>query len=103
MQHAIAEEELAEISVKQALPNRPVTLRDRLIVGLQARLKSEVAFIDEVVAKVDSGQLPQRQVDQTFFWARQHAALARVGRWHRPIIYFQPAMRARANRLHISL
>jgi hypothetical protein len=103
IQHTMAAEETANIDVTPAQPNRPVTLRDRLIVGLQARLKSEVAFVDEVVAKVNSGQLPQRQVDETFFWARQHAALARVGRWHRPIIYFEPAMRARANLLHVSL
>ncbi len=103
IQHTMAAEEVAKIDVTPAQPNRPITLRDRLIVGLQAQLKSEVAFVDEVVAKVNSGQLPQRQVDETFFWARQHAAMARVGRWHRPIIYFQPAMRARANLLHISL
>jgi hypothetical protein len=103
VEHTMAAEEIAKIDITPAQPNHPVTLRDRLIVGLQARLKSEVAFIDEVVAKVNSGQLPQRQVDETFFWARQHAAVARIGRWHRPIIYFEPAMRIRANLLHISL
>ncbi|HEX5471284.1 MAG TPA: hypothetical protein VFW73_05330 [Lacipirellulaceae bacterium] len=103
IQHTLAAEEVAKIEVTPAQPNRPITLRDRLIVGLQAQLKSEVAFVDEVVAKVNSGQLPQRQVDETFFWARQHAAAARIGRWHRPIIYFQPAMKARANVLHIAL
>jgi hypothetical protein len=95
--------EVEPISVAPAKADRPISLRDRLVVGLQARLKSEVAFVDVVVQRVQSGQLPQRQVDETFFWARQRAAILRNGRTRRPIIYFEPAMRARADRLHIQL
>lgn len=101
-QHAVADE-VEKVDVTPAKPGRTITLRDRLIVGLQAQLKSEVSFVDAVVAKVQSGQLPQQQVDETFFWARQRAALERGNRSHRPIVYFQPAMRIRANLLHISL
>jgi hypothetical protein len=103
IQHALATEEVQKIDVTPAKPQRPTTLRDRLVVGLQARLKSEVAFVDAVVTNVETGHLPQQQVDETFFWSRQRAAQARDGRWHRPIIYFEPAMRARANLLHVSL
>jgi hypothetical protein len=80
-----------------------VNLRDRLVVGLQARLKSELAFVELVVAKVRTGKLPQRVVDETFFWARDRASISRNGRSRRPIIFFQPAMTARAKRLRVEL
>jgi hypothetical protein len=102
-QHAMAADEVQKVDVAPARPQRSITFRDRLVVGLQARLKSEVSFIDAVVAKVNGGQLPQRVVDETFFWARRRAAVARDNRTYRPIKYFQPAMKARASLLHISL
>jgi hypothetical protein len=82
---------------------RTISLRDRLVVGLQARLKPEVAFVELVAAKVRDGDLPQRLVDETFFWARQRATDPRSGRKRRPIIFFQPAMRARAQRIRVAL
>jgi hypothetical protein len=100
---ADATAELARPALSPAKPRRPISLRDRLVTGLKARLKSEVAFIDQVVLRVHAGQLPQRMVDQTFFWARDRASVARNGRSQRPIIYFQPAMAARAKRLKIEL
>ncbi len=103
VQRATAADEVQKVDVTPAKPNQPITLRDRLVVGLQARLKSEVAFVDAVVTQVQAGHLPQQLVDETFFWARQRVALARDGRSHRPIVYFEPAMRARANLLHVSL
>lgn len=102
VQRAMAAE-VEKVDVTPAKPNRPITLRDRLIIGLEARLKTEVAFVDAVVAAVQAGHLPQRLVDETFFWARQRAAIVRNGRTNRPIIYFMPAMRARANLLHVLL
>ena len=103
VQQTMAADEVEKVDVSSAKPGRPVTLRDRLIVGLQARLKSEVAFVDAVVTNVLNGHIPQQKVDETFFWARQHVALARDGRYHRPIIYFMPAMRARAKLLNVTL
>ena len=83
-----------------------ISFRDRLIVGLQARRGSEVDFIDAVVLKVRLGKLPERLVNQTFFWSRDRAA--RPGRTitagtERPIIYFQPVMTAQAKRLGVTL
>ena len=78
-----------------------VSLRDRLVVGLQARLKSEVAFVEEVAFEVRIGELPQRMVDQTFFWARDRRLDQSAMETRRPIIYFQPAMIARAKRLGV--
>jgi hypothetical protein len=100
---AANEEEVATVMVTPARPHQPVSLRDRLIVGLQARLKSEVAFVDNVAFRVRVGQIPQRVVDQTFFWARDRASAFRSGKTRRPIIYFQPAMTARAKRLGVTL
>jgi hypothetical protein len=103
VQQALAGDEVQNVDVASAKPGRPITLRDRLIVGLKARLKSEVAFVDAVVTNVLNGHIPQQKVDETFFWARQRVALARDGRNHRPIIYFIPAMRARAKLLNVTL
>jgi hypothetical protein len=100
---ADATAEVARPVLAAAKPHRPISLRDRLVTGLKARLKSEVAFIDNVVLRVHAGQLPQRAVDQTFFWARNRATVSRNGRSQRPIIFFQPAMAARAKRLNVDL
>ena len=100
---AAAATEVAAVTVAPGRSQQPVSLRDRLVVGLQARLPSEVAFVEVVAARVRTGQLPLRLVDETFFWARQRAAISRNGRARRPIIYFQPAMSARAKRLDVPL
>lgn len=91
------------VNLKPANANQSISLRDRLIVGLQARLKSEIAFCDAVVLQVHLGHLPLRVVDETFLWARERAAPARNGLQYRPIVYFKPAMIARAKRLRVAL
>jgi len=95
--------EVQRVVVTPAKPRRPISLRDRLVVGLQARTESEVEFVEDVALRVRLGQLPQRMVDQTFFWARKRAAVVRNGRTRRPIIYFRPAMAVRADRLGVEL
>jgi hypothetical protein len=96
-------DDAAKVILTPATPDKPLTVRDRLIAGLQARLQSEVTFIDHALAAVQAGQLPQQMVDETFFWARQKAADPSHGRPRRPIIYFEPALIARANALHVTL
>jgi hypothetical protein len=100
---AANENEVERVVLTPARPQQPVSLRDRLVVGLQARLKTEVAFVENVAFRVRIGQIPQRIVDQTFFWARDRASVVRAGRTRRPIIYFQPAMIARAKALGVTL
>jgi hypothetical protein len=100
---ASAATEVPTITIAPSRPQRSVSLRDRLVVGLQARLKSELEFVELVALRVETGQLPQRLVDETFFWSRQRAAVGRQGRVRRPIIFFQPAMRLRAQRLDVEL
>jgi hypothetical protein len=84
-------------------PAQPKTYREVLIYGLQARLPSELAFVDSVVVAVENGQLPPRLVDQTYFWARTHSGTNMYGRPTRPIIYFIPALQARLKRLHLNV
>jgi hypothetical protein len=91
------------IHLRPANGVQPISLRDRLIVGLEARLKSEIAFCDKVVLQVHLGHLPVRIVNETFFWARQRSTPVRNGIQYRPIIYFQPALIARAKRLNLTL
>jgi hypothetical protein len=87
-----------------ARSGKPISLRDRLIVGLKAISKSDLAFVDRVVIAVNAGRLPKRLVDQTFFWARDRAALSSsIGHERRPIIYFRPVMTAQAKRLGVTL
>lgn len=94
----------ASISLEQAGPNKQISFRDRLVAGLKARLKSEVAFVEGVVDEVNAGRIPQRLVDETFFWARDRSQIRnRRGRVRRPVIYFQPAMVARAKRIGVTL
>jgi hypothetical protein len=101
--HARAAGETQRVAVSPGRARQVISLRDRLVVGLQARLKSEVAFVERVVSKVQTGQLPQRLVDETFFWARDRASIERNGTARRPIIFFQPAMALRAQRLRVEL
>lgn len=90
--------------VDPAKPGAQVKLRDRLVIGLKALSKSDLAFIDRVVARVNSGRLPQRMVDETFFWARQRAAIyTTAGKDRRPVIYFRPALTAQAKRIGVTL
>jgi hypothetical protein len=108
-------EQIDNLAIAATGPARPtltpgsshqgINFRDRLIAGLQARRGSEVEFIDAVVLKVRQGKLPERLVNQTFFWSRDRAN--RPGHnpagTQRPIIYFQPVMSAQAKRLGVTL
>jgi hypothetical protein len=95
--------ETQRVAVTPGRGQQVISLRDRLVVGLQARLKSEVEFVEQVVAKVRTGKLPQHVVDETFFWARDRASISRNGSRRRPIIFFQPAMTMRAKKLRVDL
>jgi hypothetical protein len=103
VEHSWAGTEVQRVAIAPARAKQVVSLRDRLVVGLQARLKPEVAFVEVVAARVRTGHLPQRLVDETFFWARGRALDRRTGHTRRPIIFFQPAMTARAKRLNVEL
>jgi hypothetical protein len=83
---------------------QPLSLRDRLVVGLRAMSKADLAFVDRVVDEVQDGHLPQRMVDETFFWARKRVtATTRGVKERRPIIYFRPVMTIQARRVGVEL
>ncbi len=82
---------------------RKITLRDQLTTGLRAFTKADRAFIDKVVILVEQGKLPRRLVDGTFLWARDRAARRSFSRRLRPMVYFQPALVARAKRIGVGL
>ena len=60
-------------------PSKPKTYQEVLTFGLQAKLPSEVAFVDSVVKAVETGQLPAVLVDQTYFWARTRSGSSFYG------------------------
>jgi hypothetical protein len=70
------------------------TLKQQLQTGLLARTPQEQEFVDNVVAKVDSGELPLGLVQSTFLWARRHRPY--------PMQYFERALRVRAHDAGIS-
>ena len=82
---------------------RQVKLYDQLRVGLKARTKADLEFIDLVVLRVDQGKLPRKLVDSTFLWARNRYKTKPGSHRLRPIVYFQPALTLRAKQLGISL
>jgi hypothetical protein len=71
------------------------TLKQQLQAGLLARTPDEIAFVDEVVSLVDSGDLPVSLVQSTFVWARRHRPY--------PMQYFERALRVRAGAVGIEL
>lgn len=74
------------------------TLRDRLVYGLKARRPSEFQFIDAVVAQVQLGVIPERLVNETFFWVRKNKP-----NYNYPFIYFERILRLRGNAAHIPI
>jgi hypothetical protein len=98
-----AANQVEKVAIAPARGQAKISLRDRLVVGLQARLKTEVAFCEKVALEVQLGHLPVRVVDETFLWARERVESAQSGYTYRPIVYFQPAMKLRAKKLNIAL
>ena len=82
---------------------RRVDLRDQLVAGLRAFTPADRSFINKVVAAVGQGKLPRRVVDGTFLWARDRAARRSSMRRLRPMVYFRPALAARAKRFGVVL
>jgi hypothetical protein len=72
-----------------------IDLKTQLEKGLRARRPVEFAYIDEIIALVESGQLDEQLVTTTFVWARKQPT--------RQLQYFQFALQARAKNLKIKL
>ncbi|MBA4016538.1 MAG: hypothetical protein C0483_05065 [Pirellula sp.] len=73
-----------------------LTYQRQLETGLKARRPSDFTFIAEVIAKIEAGELPQKLVNETFDYARGKSS-------YYPFIYFQFAIRKRAEKLGVTL
>lgn len=73
-----------------------LTFKGQLEKGLKARRPSDFAFITTVIAKIDAGEISQKMVNETFDFARQKST-------HYPFIYFQFALRKRAEKVGVAL
>jgi hypothetical protein len=73
-----------------------LTFKTQLEKGLKARRPSDFTFISTVVSAVDNGTIPQKMVNETFDFARSKST-------QYPFIYFQFALRKRAEKLGVSL
>ena len=82
---------------------RQVTLFEQLRIGLKAKTKADVAFIELVVLRVNQGKLPRKMVDATFLWARNRYKGRPANHRLRPIVYFQPALTAQAKKIGVVL
>lgn len=73
-----------------------VELRDQLNFGLRTFQPQQQAFINDIVARVDNGQLPRSMVNVVFVWARKRKPTI-------PYPYFEIAMRLLSERRGIVL
>lgn len=92
---------LAASRCEAAVPRGPL-LEERLLVGLRVKTDADREFIHHVVELVEQGKLPVSLVDSTYFWAREKASRSRR-LFNNPMIYFRPALVARAARLGIRI
>lgn len=83
------------------VPRGPV-LEERLLLGLRVKTDADREFIANVVELVERRILPIKLVDSTYFWARSKAAKRR-NLANNPMVYFRPALIARAARLGIRI
>ena len=72
-----------------------ISLKARLEKDLKARRPQEFDFIARVVALVDTGKLPRKDVERIYLWARRQP--------ERPFQHFQFAMQQVAEKLGIEL
>jgi hypothetical protein len=72
-----------------------VELRDQLNYGLRVAFPEQQAFVDQVVAKVDNGEMSRAMVNVVFVWARKRKP-------NIPFPYFEAVMRLLAEKRGIS-
>jgi hypothetical protein len=73
-----------------------VELKDQLYFGLRTFQPDQQAFLDRVVAKVDSGEIPRAMVNVVFVWAKKRNPKV-------PFPYFQIALRLLAEKRGVTI
>ena len=68
-----------------------VELRDQLYFGLRTFLPQQQEFLDNVIAKVDSGEISRAMVNVVFVWSRKRNPKI-------PFPYFEAVMRLLAEK-----
>ena len=68
-----------------------VELRDQLYFGLRTFLPQQQAFLDNVIAKVDSGEISRAMVNVVFVWSKKRNPKI-------PFPYFEAVMRLLAEK-----
>lgn len=68
-----------------------VELRDQLYFGLRTFLPEQQAFLDNVIAKVDSGEISRAMVNVVFVWSKKRNPKI-------PFPYFEAVMRLLAEK-----
>ncbi len=63
-----------------------VELKDQLYYGLRLFSPEQQAFVDDIVARVEAGELPRSMVNVVFVWSRKRKPKF-------PFPYFEIAMR----------
>lgn len=76
-------------------PNRTVSLKEQLEVGLKARRPGEFQYIAKIIQLVKTGQIPDKLVRSTFNWARKKHPYQ--------FPYFERALQYRGRRLGINV
>ena len=73
-----------------------VELKDQLYFGLRTFLPDQQAFVDDIVARVEAGELPRSMVNVVFVWSRKRRPKI-------PFPYFEIAMRVLAEKRGVIL
>jgi len=73
-----------------------VELKDQLYFGLRIFLPEQQAFVDDIVARVEAGELPRSMVNVVFVWSRKRRPKI-------PFPYFEIAMRVLAEKRGVIL
>ena len=68
---ALAQEGIDFNEAERMMSFNTVELKDQLYFGLRTFLPEQQAFVDEVVARVDAGELPRSMVNVVFVWSRK--------------------------------
>ncbi|MCA9106854.1 MAG: hypothetical protein R3B96_03175 [Pirellulaceae bacterium] len=85
-------------AVQQTGGGREADLRDRLTTVLRVRTDPEKDFVEAVVAKVTTGDIPRELVDSTLLWVRSNRADSPY-----PFFYFERVLRIRGQRAGIAI
>ncbi len=73
-----------------------VELKDQLYFGLRIFLPEQQAFVNDIVARVEAGELPRSMVNVVFVWSRKRRPKI-------PFPYFEIAMRLLAEKRGVIL